>query len=98
MATKSVLLLASLFFSYVYASPNCYFPNGTMDNNYVACDTNAPNSACCASTDECLTNGLCRPVNSTGEANDYWRDLCTDQTWESDACPKFCYNQETSKA
>ena len=75
----------------------CYFPNGTSSPDFIPCDTGGEHSACCTPTDECLTNGLCRPSTADSLSNEFWRDLCTDPTWESDACPKYCFNTTTSE-
>ena len=98
---RQALLLLLFLFGLANAASQCYHPNGnpsTEVDTWQVCDPDAEHSACCAVGDECLTNGLCRNAASPANKNDYWRDLCTDPTWESDACPKFCYNETTSKS
>ena len=49
---------------------------------------------CCAvrrdggSADECEKNGLCS--NPLIDANDFWRESCTDRSWQSESCLKLC--------
>ena len=73
----------------------CFLPNGTDRNTlagvadgYVPCNPSAAVSMCCAwsgNTDICLPNGLCY---NTGFKL-YWRESCTDQTWQDPACIKL---------
>lgn len=89
-----VLLLAV---AGVSNAQTCYYPNGTAAEGNYPCVTDAEHSACCGRNDECLTNGLCRPLGADPTSNEFWRDSCTDRTWLSDACPKYCYNSTTSE-
>lgn len=78
----------------------CFFPNGTQytDKKFTPCNltavaNNAGHSACCAVGDLCLTNGMCRnPSDDSNSRNDnwYWREGCTDPTFQDDACPRYC--------
>ena len=53
---------------------------------------------CCAirrdggSADICEKNGLCG--NPLIDQNDFWRESCTDQSWQSESCLKLCVNGE----
>jgi hypothetical protein len=96
MASRAVLLL---FLSSLVAHINaetCYLPDGSsLGDGLRVCDPSAPASACCASGDECTTNGFCKAGND-GDNNWLWRGGCTDKTWESDSCPKHCWDSSTS--
>lgn len=63
----------------------CYFPNGEVsDNDYIPC----PNSKACCPTDAyCLSNGLCWTA-----LNFLFRASCSDQSWTSPDCAKYCLN------
>ncbi|KAL8720531.1 MAG: hypothetical protein Q9225_002623 [Loekoesia sp. 1 TL-2023] len=58
-------------------------------------------SMCCATNrhsdnpspnESCQENGLCRWFNPKDSANQTWRETCTDPSWESPNCVKFCIN------
>lgn len=71
----------------VTAQQTCYYPDGSSDTALRPCNASAAVSACCRTpTDVCLTNGLCF---STG-LNVVIRRGCTDSTWNSTLCPKYC--------
>ena len=74
------------------ASATCYFPNGDVSPADVACESDATESFCCFNDQACLSNKLCLVnVNETDPQNYiYARGTCTDQNWQSDACPQFC--------
>lgn len=70
----------------------CYFPNGAIATNDIAC-TNGPAAICCEFTATCLDNELC--FNPFGSAvGGYIRGSCTDISWESPSCPRFCNEGE----
>jgi hypothetical protein len=80
----------------------CYDYNGVQYNNSrikIPCNTtaieNGKHSACCAPDDLCLTNGMCRNQgdDQIGK-NYYWREGCTDATFEDSACPQYCNYSE----
>lgn len=90
-------------------SATCYYPDGspiTPDNHppnvnstdYQPCDSDTSSfSMCCATNrlvkgDTCMSNGICH--NGYGE---YWRESCTDPTWNSPFCLKnICANASVS--
>ncbi|KAK7188316.1 hypothetical protein PSPO01_05507 [Paraphaeosphaeria sporulosa] len=81
----------------------CYANNGSLYANtaatYVPCNLtaveNGEHSSCCAIGDLCMTNGLCmEPANEAKGANHYWRNGCTDKTWQDPACPNVCRGDE----
>ncbi|KAF3041989.1 hypothetical protein E8E11_000946 [Didymella keratinophila] len=47
-------------------------------------------TACCASDELCMSNGLCRNATSTPKTNFYWRGGCTDPTFQDPSCPNYC--------
>jgi hypothetical protein len=79
----------------------CFLPNGTDVNalagvadeyDYAPCNASAAVSMCCAigpgrasSLDICVPNGLCYNAGY----NIFWRESCTDQTWQDPACIKL---------
>ncbi len=65
---------------------DCFYPNGSVEANYVPCDPeNGPHSACCAIGDGCSTTGLCY-----GNAGYMYRGGCTDPNWAAPACAQHC--------
>ena len=70
-------------------SGTCYFPNGNVSPQDVACEASASDSFCCYHDQACLSNGVCMTGVVDG-IQQYARGTCTDPNWESGACPKFC--------
>ncbi|KAF2122043.1 hypothetical protein BDV96DRAFT_136726 [Lophiotrema nucula] len=79
----------------------CYSYDGRAYNkprdtrHYVPCSPSAvekgQHSSCCRIGDACMTNGLClAPSNKRDGWNYYWRDGCTDSTFQDPACPNYC--------
>ncbi|BCR92956.1 uncharacterized protein AKAW2_10002A [Aspergillus luchuensis] len=73
------------------AAKTCYAPDGTPveDDIYAPCIAiEGVESMCCrindTNPDECRADGLCY-TNMTGYAG-YWRDFCTDETWDTPNC------------
>jgi hypothetical protein len=66
-------------------------PYATLDR-YIPCNsTTSGHTSCCAPGDSCLTNGLCQgPADNKRKANIFWRNGCTDPTWNDPACAKVC--------
>ena len=93
------LLLSLLQLSRVSAT--CYWPNHTIhaDETYQTCGNGISSdsfSMCCAiqgrsSTghDTCNKNGLCSNQGNIGNSS-FWRESCTDMTWQSESCLKLC--------
>ncbi|KAH8426574.1 uncharacterized protein LDX57_004311 [Aspergillus melleus] len=73
----------------------CYRPNGRRSPNHDAKKCNGVEGAvsmCCAQSDECLKNGLCKvagdkPSNTSAI---YWRDTCSLSSWPDVGCLKVC--------
>ena len=52
---------------------------------------------CCDSIDMCTNNRLCKgPAGIDPIDNIYWRMACTDKSWQSPTCPRFCHKDSTS--
>ena len=93
----ALLLLYSLL--PVLISASCYEPDQDIieSDQYQPCGNGVSSddaSMCCAvrrdggSADECEKNGLCS--NPLIDVNDFWRESCTDQSWQSESCLKLC--------
>ncbi|KAM3424555.1 hypothetical protein BST61_g6551 [Cercospora zeina] len=66
---------------------NCYFPDGSL-SNHKSCSADGTPSPCCASNAFCLDNGLCFVEGVVT------RGSCTDQAWQSGACPGYCKEED----
>ncbi|KAF3049679.1 hypothetical protein E8E11_009846 [Didymella keratinophila] len=90
---RSLALAGALCLWSAVAATNstCYFPNGKKSNGG-ACNANAEVSACCGPTFICLSNGLCKPGPDTKKtyAYNFYRNACTDASFNSTSCPQFC--------
>ncbi|KAF1827626.1 uncharacterized protein K489DRAFT_375742 [Dissoconium aciculare CBS 342.82] len=85
----------------VRAQSQCYFPDGTPTDNFVACNSSSSSSndgfsSCCGRNDLCTTNGLCKNAQWDQENNYYWRHACTDPSWKSPNCPNYCTTVDNS--
>lgn len=94
MAPKTLSrLIAITTFLAAFVDANCYFPNGTDANQgqendvYLPCNPGDPVSMCCNVGDQCRSDGLCLSI---WYDNNVWRDMCTDETWQSPSCVKLC--------
>ena len=74
-------------------TPVCYFPKGNVANGHSPCNASAAESWCCAAKDYCLSNGFCLQASDV-HANRIGRGSCTDQEWNSPACPRECVDGE----
>ncbi|CAJ2503869.1 Uu.00g112630.m01.CDS01 [Anthostomella pinea] len=72
----------------VICEAQCFFPGGEEDLQGNPCNVNAVNngghSSCCQVNDACFADGTC----STYAMNIPYRQSCTDQMWQDDACPR----------
>ncbi|KAJ5267474.1 hypothetical protein N7478_003811 [Penicillium angulare] len=73
----------------------CYTPNGTSfdaENAKICNSLDGTVSMCCAQSDECLNNGLCKIKGdeSSGTIDTYWRDMCSLSSWPDIGCLKVC--------
>jgi hypothetical protein len=85
-------LLIIIYIRYILPTkaevPSCFYPNeGRAEGDY-ACNLTAEVSFCCAVGYSCLDNKIC--TGSGDDIQPYNRGSCTDQTWNSPACPQFC--------
>ena len=92
MKALSVLLFIPPFLSLGLAvNKNCYFPNGKISAEDVACNPNDDFSPCCGKQSDgtsayCLSNGHCLVDFKLS------RGSCTDQSWGSSNCAQHCAN------
>lgn len=71
----------------VYAS--CYYPDGTYIAQDRPCiDNGTQESFCCGPGSMCLSDKTCYYPSTT----QYARGSCTDESFESPACPRFCFS------
>ncbi|KAF3350154.1 hypothetical protein VdG2_01969 [Verticillium dahliae VDG2] len=79
----------------------CFFPNSTAAAADMApcggAGADTTHSHCCNQGWACLSNGLCMaagqdPAQLAGAT--LMRGACTDQTWTSPDCPRWCTNAE----
>jgi hypothetical protein len=88
---SSIVLLAAGFTLSSLAIATCYMPNGTAETDplFVPCNrVGSTDSMCCRTSDICLPNGLCLNYNQNSPF--YWRESCTDPTWQSPYCLNLC--------
>ena len=79
----------------VTAMATCYFPNGGISFDDVACNPDASDSPCCyKGAQTCYSNGLCG-IGEVDGILQYARGTCTDQNWLSGACPNFCLDRKS---
>lgn len=79
----------------------CYARDGTiLTGGYLPCDSTASESACClldegdgGPADICTTAGLC--YRQDGIPGFLYQNGCTDKSWASPNCPKFCNSEST---
>ncbi|KAL1392089.1 hypothetical protein HDK64DRAFT_263209 [Phyllosticta capitalensis] len=90
LALRTTLFAAQA--SLVVLGQNCYYPNGkvsTDDRGFLndgPCTHNDGFSMCCPLNWICLSNWMCQ----NPDTKELGRYTCTDENWQSDACPKFC--------
>ncbi|KAF2724067.1 hypothetical protein K431DRAFT_344202 [Polychaeton citri CBS 116435] len=83
----AILCLASL------GQSLCYYPNGTEASGFIPIDGDAEVSACCSPYDLFTNIGLCKSPFDGGN-NWYWRNTCTDRSWNSSSCPQYCVDTD----
>jgi hypothetical protein len=94
MNLMMLLLLLLLFIESVYSAINaCFHPDGSNITTNYPCFSSG-DSPCCAKGYACLKNGLCKWTSAAGNSppdnSEYVRGSCTDQSWKSPSCPKYC--------
>ena len=69
----------------------CYNMDGSIAAHHIPCTEFASASdalvPCCEPGRTCLPNGMCSSSESDPTLE---RESCTDSTWKSDNCPRFC--------
>jgi len=89
-----------LIFNFIHVCCGaCYARDGTvLSGGYLPCDSTTSESACClldegdgGPADICTTAGLC--YRQDGIPGILYQDACTDKTWASSSCPKFCNSE-----
>lgn len=100
----AALVLAAAAPATVHAQSSdatCYWPNGqAAPGDMLPCGgggADTQNSACCNQGWTCLSNGLCMPdgqdpANLAGAT--IIRGACTDRSWASPDCPRWCIDSE----
>lgn len=108
-----IYFTSSLFGFFAFATNCYYPDGSqVLETDYQPCVLiSGVGSMCCATNrhassqdhpDTCLSNGLCHnPCTSGGDCSDipgrYWRESCTDPSWESSFCLKgVCINNDVS--
>ncbi|KAE8367086.1 hypothetical protein BDV27DRAFT_124449 [Aspergillus caelatus] len=85
---EGVLLSLILRFLPCVSATTCYLPNGEVAPSDQPCFPQNPVSSCCGgSTYVCSTNNMC--AHYSGEY--FVIGSCTDKTWNSPACPGYCF-------
>lgn len=86
------LVFVSLLLPAVSDAVTCYTPDGAVAEGDQPCFPENPVSSCCGgSTYICATNNMCA-YNSGDESGSYYViGSCTDRSWNSPACPGYCY-------
>lgn len=104
-AFLSLLFLLSPLHVFASTEKACYAPDGRVaDNTYQPCIAiNGVHSMCCSlnttTPDTCQPNGLCLSNSANEYKSNYWRDFCTDKTWESPNClSKTLCDDDVSKS
>ncbi|KKY18608.1 hypothetical protein UCDDS831_g05889 [Diplodia seriata] len=85
------LLAATLFVlaarqGFVRAEDSCYYPDGSVADKDIPCGSSSSDTACCPYGWTCLDTGIC----SLDSLDYITRYTCTDQSWDSSACPQYC--------
>jgi hypothetical protein len=86
--TLLIVILTGYTLSTRAEAPLCFYPDGSQAQSDHACHLTSEFSFCCAIGDNCLDNKLC--VTKSDDPQPYNRGSCTDKTWNSPECPRFC--------
>lgn len=76
----------------------CYDHNRNIVQDDNPCSPDLEHSFCCGLYYTCLDIGVCTNANTTGLTTEHissQRATCTDSTWQSDQCPKFCLDRQS---
>lgn len=92
---RNILFVLCLNFLAKAQVPSCFYPNGAHADHDYACNLTSEVSFCCGINDVCLENKICVGNGYDGSTAMPWnRGSCTDPTWQSPDCPKFCYTDD----
>lgn len=77
--------------------------NGDDSRTWVQCPPKTPggHSQCCATDEKCTDFGLCEKsgkLQNGSEYKYYYREYCTDKTWNTLACSNVCMNNGSPPA
>ncbi|KNG47043.1 hypothetical protein DDE82_001199 [Stemphylium lycopersici] len=90
MVARLSLLSVFVTLVAVATSQQCYGVDGSaLDNTHTPCNPSATHSACCASGDICMSNGLCMGTKDDSIGKIFSRG-CTDATGKDVACASIC--------
>ena len=90
MVARLSLLSVFVTLVAVATSQQCYGVDGSaLDNTHTPCNPSATHSACCASGDICMSNGLCMGTQDDSIGKIFSRG-CTDATGKDVACASIC--------
>lgn len=90
--TALVSLIAILSVTPASSAPSCFLPNGTISKNDLPCFPQNPESSCCGGSDYvCSTNNMCQYIKGPADQQYFVIGSCTDESWNSPACPGYCY-------
>lgn len=85
VSSRSLLTVFATLIA-VATSQQCYAVDGTaLDKTYTPCNPSANHSGCCASTDICMSNGLCMGTTNESIGMIFSRG-CTDKEGKDAAC------------
>ncbi len=72
------------------SSQQCYNSDRNIAKDNIPCYPDRNVSFCCGKGWACLNNKLCQQqISDDQQSSITARGSCTDQTWESDDCPRF---------
>jgi len=96
MVAPSSLLTVFVTFIAVAMAQKCYSVDGAaLNSTFTPCNPGAKHSGCCASTDLCLSNGLCMATTDVYIGIIFSRG-CTDSTGNDVACPQLCPGRKSA--
>jgi hypothetical protein len=88
-----VLVLLHLGLQIVIAQ-TCYNPNGSIASGDIPAVSGSETFCCPQGSESILSPGpVCRSKDSSGNYT-FVRGSCTAQSWESNACPRYCIGKD----
>ncbi|KAI1842388.1 hypothetical protein JX266_011429 [Neoarthrinium moseri] len=99
-APLNLILLAQALVGVAQSTRQCYDPAGYRFDDIPCSNDTSQHSLCCGPGWTCLDNKVCRYTGTTQPAlvyNTLVRGTCTDETFQSDACPQFCLAGDANK-